>query len=167
MNGSLLISLSRLLLPPSQTPDELSVRARGQAHPSPEAIYTLRKYLSRVHTYTNGYNRVYTAFMKLVLQWVLGFPHNFQPSGKFGKAKASVIFWVWYGKRAAILGPGGFFCGVIRISYSHCVTGRGYMRRGGQPGMQVGISIIMSPLWGLEELNKIRDLSIIMSLLRG
>ena len=38
--------------------------ARGQALPSPEAIYTLRKYLSRAHTFTNGYIRMYTVFIR-------------------------------------------------------------------------------------------------------
>ena len=60
---SRMLILFQPLLPLFQTLNESSSRAWGQALPSPEAIYTLRKYLSRVHTYTNGYIRMYTVFI--------------------------------------------------------------------------------------------------------
>jgi len=58
--------------------------AWGQAHPSPVAIYSLRKYLSRAHTFTNGYIRVYTFIIGKVRQYVLRLPDNARLLRKFG-----------------------------------------------------------------------------------
>ena len=123
MNWIWLGMLPRVLTLLSRSPNEPSSYAWGQAHPSPKAIYTIRKYLSRAHTFTNGYIRMYTVINRWVRPCASGVSENawqsvssgwsYFPSDRYGRRAVRLVNYlyqrlIWNHVTPAGLGALGF-----------------------------------------------------------